>query len=460
MRILWVFLAGVVVISLLVSRIFAQTSCPATKSQGDADCNGKVELIDYELWRREFIKLATTVNGDFDGNGLPDLIDYEAWRRTYSGTGGGGTTVTPPTATATTGPTTVTPPTSTPGGGGGGATGKFYIVGKDIVDPDGNLFRPVGANMSGIFFWTSPVETAQKAADAKRWGWNTIRLNGRVSEMGGSNYYGRASTWADYDAIVNAYTAQKIVSMIANHDATGTDPAGTEQATTAYFVAAANRYKDNPYVWFDIYNEPYSQTNSTQQTNFVAISKRILAAIRATGSENIVMPGAIDNGNDYTNWNAKMGGQIANGQCNVLFDIHPYFAFESSAEADKYVSDVQSAGLALIFAEWGIPHPPGALVVQGVPSLTYELTLNSATYAENNFKSKNVGILIWHGTNGMASESLRVTTSGLGHFDTVDNWTNPTNLTLAGQKLWAMAHMPALPKFTGNLAASNCPSAQ
>ena len=31
------------------------------------------------------------------------------------------------------------------------ATGKFYIVGKDIIDPNGNVFYPIGANVAVKF---------------------------------------------------------------------------------------------------------------------------------------------------------------------------------------------------------------------------------------------------------------------------------------------------------------------
>jgi mannan endo-1,4-beta-mannosidase len=418
----------------------------STKSSGDADCSGAVNLIDFELWRREFSKIVTSTQADFNNDTKVDLIDFEIWRRSFVAGGSGNPTATPGAASPT--------PGSNP-------TGKFYIVGKDVVGPDGNIFIPVGGNMSGIWFWTSPIETAQKASNAKRWGWTAIRLNGRVSDFGTVNgWLGRASTWADYDNIINAYSTQKIAVMIANHDITANDPVSQQAAITTFYVAAAQRYKDNPYVWFNITNEPYSTSTSTQQAQFVTFSKAVLAAIRATGAENIVMPGAVDNGNDYTNFNAKMGGQIANGQCNVLFDVHPYFRFSSQSNADTYVSDIQNAGLAVVFGEYGIPYPPGSEPLPGVPSLTYTLSLNSNTYAYNVAKSKHIGMLIWHGTTPSGVSTLVVTTANPGYFDAVDNWTNPTNLTIGGQMLWDLAHQASPGKFTGSLAGSNCPSAK
>lgn len=61
--------------------------CPR-KSQGDADCNGIIDLIDFEIWRREFSGLATTRNADYNADGFVNLIDFEIWRRPFTGSVG------------------------------------------------------------------------------------------------------------------------------------------------------------------------------------------------------------------------------------------------------------------------------------------------------------------------------------------------------------------------------------
>ena len=55
----------------------------AMKSQGDANCDNKVDMIDYEIWRQEFAGLVTTHNADFNSNGQTELIDYETWRQGF-----------------------------------------------------------------------------------------------------------------------------------------------------------------------------------------------------------------------------------------------------------------------------------------------------------------------------------------------------------------------------------------
>lgn len=60
------------------------TQCPL-KPKGDANCDGKVDLIDFEIWRKEYRGELTSKDADFNSDGKVDLIDFETWRRTYAG---------------------------------------------------------------------------------------------------------------------------------------------------------------------------------------------------------------------------------------------------------------------------------------------------------------------------------------------------------------------------------------
>lgn len=53
--------------------------CP-TRSIGDANCDGKATLSDFEWWRREFTGAVGTKNADFNADGLIQLSDFEIWR--------------------------------------------------------------------------------------------------------------------------------------------------------------------------------------------------------------------------------------------------------------------------------------------------------------------------------------------------------------------------------------------
>lgn len=85
----------------------------ALKNSGDADCNGKIDLIDFEIFRKEFLKILSTMTADFDNNGQVTVGDFETWRKGYFA-GGAVMTPTPTSVDPTTEPTVTIPPTATP----------------------------------------------------------------------------------------------------------------------------------------------------------------------------------------------------------------------------------------------------------------------------------------------------------------------------------------------------------
>ncbi|MFA6005884.1 MAG: 6-bladed beta-propeller [Patescibacteria group bacterium] len=75
-------------------------ACPAgmpARSTGNANCDNKVDLLDFEQWRQEFKGTLTTNLADFQADTHVDLLDFEIWRHTF--------TIPAPTATPTLSPT-------------------------------------------------------------------------------------------------------------------------------------------------------------------------------------------------------------------------------------------------------------------------------------------------------------------------------------------------------------------
>jgi len=61
------------------------TSSCVMRQNGDADCNGAVNILDFEIWRREFLGIDTTTKADFDSSGGVSILDFEIWRRGFLG---------------------------------------------------------------------------------------------------------------------------------------------------------------------------------------------------------------------------------------------------------------------------------------------------------------------------------------------------------------------------------------
>jgi len=65
--------------------ISTPTSSCSLKSNGDADCNGAINILDFEIWRREFLGIDATTKADFDSSGGVTILDFEIWRRGFLG---------------------------------------------------------------------------------------------------------------------------------------------------------------------------------------------------------------------------------------------------------------------------------------------------------------------------------------------------------------------------------------
>ncbi|GEM_PF-5551149 len=51
---------------------------------GDADGNGIVNIVDYNIWREEYLALSNTKRADFNKDGKVDLIDFNIWRNAFN----------------------------------------------------------------------------------------------------------------------------------------------------------------------------------------------------------------------------------------------------------------------------------------------------------------------------------------------------------------------------------------
>ncbi|MBI2190249.1 MAG: hypothetical protein HYU49_01780 [Candidatus Levybacteria bacterium] len=47
---------------------------------GDANSDGSVDALDFNIWRDEFLGVSTTKQADFNNDGKVDLLDFSIWR--------------------------------------------------------------------------------------------------------------------------------------------------------------------------------------------------------------------------------------------------------------------------------------------------------------------------------------------------------------------------------------------
>ncbi|NMO14529.1 cellulase family glycosylhydrolase [Pyxidicoccus fallax] len=328
------------------------------------------------------------------------------------------------------------------------ANGNFQLYAGRIYDPNGNMFTPRGANI-----WPDQASSFDNLVHC--WKANTVRVNHVYFDYGG--WY---NPWM-LENTLSTYANQGIVAMVEWHEIghigdepsgwnhVGTWPYPSGQAHTEaiknFFVDLAQKYKDNPYVWFNLINEPggppyedghYGDPAYSTVPRWVNVNRQIIQAIRATGARNMIVIDGMTWGQDSADgsWDRvsevdsailRGGPQAmtdASGQPfgNVLFSIHTYGAWRNNPgpRLEQFFRDVRAKGMTPLVGEFNA-YDMG--VAQAMVSVAHNL---------------GVGRLVWHHNSG----DTQLTTTGGGTGNDINSCSNPTNLNELGRLVWDDFH--------------------
>jgi uncharacterized repeat protein (TIGR02543 family) len=322
------------------------------------------------------------------------------------------------------------------------ATASFKVEGTKIIGLDGSEFLVKGVNVRGPDwgFARSTLQDLDLIVDV--WQFNTIRLYMTM---------GMAWTWSqsyseELDEIIDGFTSRGIVVMLELHDWTGLWPGDTGYWTNErqywndyvpalsemidWWVDKAERFSDNPYVWFNIMNEPGIDNTEESATKWLNIHDAVIKAIRDTGAENIIVLDEHNwgQGNSYyggaSSYDSaviRMGPTLNEQYTNLVFSLHVYDAWADGKDRfDTYFQDAKDRGLCVILGEFGV----------GITRGQHEAVKNMYESAI----SHGIGRIYWAWDN-----SLPLTTTGEGSGWTIDktDGTKPTNLAWVGECVWA-----------------------
>lgn len=339
----------------------------------------------------------------------------------------------------------------------------FYVVGSDIVDPDGNLFVPVGVNAAisvtdfPFVFEGANGGIAGRVEDVQAWGWNTVRAN---LVCNGDELVTQAQVRDGITTTIEEFTAAGIVVIITCHDGTGTNMTindEVEEPLREFWDTVVEQYRDNPYVWFNFFNEPWELRDSDESLDdWLTLHEFYVKRYRNQGVENVVvldLPGfaqAID---------LLADDPFADGlssECNVVFGWHAWGDLageEATAEGYRVKAlAARAKNLAIVISEAGVPEPLDAGTA-GFP----EWNVSGYRAALELAGDEQFGLLWWHGTGDTDEELFYPLTADASGF-----WTaaDGSNLSDAGLSFWEFSQRPRVATpFDGSVIASGCPSA-
>jgi len=338
--------------------------------------------------------------------------------------------------------------------------GSFFVVGADIIDPEGNVFVPVGTNAAirvteyPYVFDGGNGGVNGRVDSIKTWGWNTIRASLQCyNETGVPS---QQEVIDGIDATVNELTEARIVVVLACHDGTGADVEVNDEIEVqvrAFWDQVVNRYRDNPYVWFNFFNEPF-KTHEPEQ--WLELHRYYYDRYRNDGVDNVMILDLPIFGQGIDVLAEDPFADELGTSCNTVLGWHAWGAVSGAqATVDDYLEFSRAAtgrGLAVVISEAGVPDPLDAGTA-GNPEwnksgyyAALEVALNS-----------NIGLLWWHGTGDTDSDlyyPLKLDKSGFWSAN------NSGSLTAAGATFWEYSHRERrdIP-FEGDVRDSGCRSA-
>jgi hypothetical protein len=306
-------------------------------------------------------------------------------------------------------------------------------------------------------------------ADVKAWGWNTVRATLPCLPDGTGPSVDDLNT--GIDDFIQEYTTQRVVVIVECHDITGDNLKPDDarvQALQPFWDRLATKWKDDPYVWFNYYNEPQGTTTAAGVANWMSLQQQALQRLRAIAPRSIFVadiPGA-GQGLETLTGDTPIT-DLGKGQCNVLYDWHAYGAVGNDSIFGNGVDwDNESKSLAnhrKVFEYLRDNNIPMVIGELGDP-----LTLDEGSAGQpiwNRYGARavidlapqfGVGLLWWHGT-GDSGVFLTYTLMADRHQAPWAAGPTGEGLSDGGRRFWeASKAQPAPTKFTGDLAAGNC----
>ncbi|MBD2070959.1 cellulase family glycosylhydrolase [Leptolyngbya sp. FACHB-671] len=316
------------------------------------------------------------------------------------------------------------------------SSNDFRVVGTKIYDPNGREFIAKGVNINGPGYgW--PGKTPEQVDNIKRWGFNSIRLNVRQLGLDNKQTYAENGT---IDAIVEKFTSQRIVVMIEPHERTGKWYSSDElNKLVNWHKGLASKYKDNPYVWLNVSNEPGGSDSgsSSAVSKYVQQNTTVIKAIRSTGFDNPIVVDGWSWGQDSGSWNSSPVSEsksaiLSLGQKllsvdpdkNTVFSLHTYDQWKTNTQAkmDDFIDRVHAKGLALVVGEYGAENGSSGRFKETVSGVLPVV------------QKREVGRFAWAWQGG---DAFDLTTGGGGHkANFSSSGSMPDNLSWFGQQVW------------------------
>ncbi len=341
-------------------------------------------------------------------------------------------------------------------------TGTFHTHGPVIHDPYGDEFITKGANRNGGIRndWCDDF-SSDIDCFVDLWQFNAVRVTNRLWD---SYWNGNLTSnctpvqnITDLPSRVQKYTDRGVVVILDWH-AIGDYATFSASETSEnlnelldFWSQVADLFKDNNYVWFNIYNEPGDMDNNNRdqrREQWVTMHQEAIKLIRdEIGANNMIVVGGWSWGQDTgPEWDTNKiateksailsagdrviafdpgYGDGEHSYDNIIFDVHIYDQWDKGTQKEQnarladYIDRVHAKGLPLIIGEYAADTDKHQTATKAVHAVA---------------PKKGVGRIIWSFREGTRGDLLCKDGECAVEFDANDQ---PTNLTWVGELVWA-----------------------
>lgn len=269
-----------------------------------------------------------------------------------------------------------------------GANGKLHVQGTGLADEAGNPVQLRGISTHGIAWFPQYVSEDTFRTLRDDWGANTVRLAMYTAEYGGYCSGGDRAALKDLvDKGVQAASGLGMYVVIDWHILSDGDPRAHQEDAVGFFSEMSEKYKDNPYVLYEICNEP---NGAPWESAIQPYAGAVLAAIRKNAPEAVVIVGT-------NTWSQDVDEVIGKrlDDPNVLYAFHFYAATHRDELRQKLVRALD-AGIPVLVSECGISEASGQGAVDTASADAWLSLLNQ----------RGVGFLAWGLSNKAETVSL------------------------------------------------------
>ncbi len=243
----------------------------------------------------------------------------------------------------------------------GYAAKALHVSGNKLVDTTGATVRLLGVNRAGSEYMCVPPTKGAYTFDGptgpntitamKSWHINTVRLplNESCWLATGGTLQPADQYQADIEDYVQRLHAQGLYVILDLHWSSPDTRPATYQTTmafaahgTAFWTSVATRFKNDPMVIFDLYNEPILDAADGHNNNAVgdanaawncwqngcgvtsgmtAGMQSLLNAVRTTGATQIVIANGIDWAHKLDQW---LTHKLTDATGNLIAGVHLY----------------------------------------------------------------------------------------------------------------------------------------